>query len=124
MVTAWNALLQAKDPKEIMSNRRLSEARREINVEVERQTHTPPKFSKDGKTAVLKINCQAQVHPVIATRWASLLFRFINILGSLKAVADLDTTDLATRRGENFARGHKEAWGVLSIQRCLRSYVH
>ena len=49
MITAWKALLEAKDPKEIMKNRRLAEARMEINEEVERQTHTPPKFSRDGK---------------------------------------------------------------------------
>lgn len=56
-----------------MSNKRLGEARLEINEEVERQTHTPPKFSKDGKIAVLKIHSAAQVHPVIATRWVSCI---------------------------------------------------
>jgi hypothetical protein len=69
VITAWTALLEAKDPKEIKNNRRLAAARDEINLEVERQTHAPPKFSKDGKIAVLKIKSQAQVHPVIATRW-------------------------------------------------------
>ncbi|KAF7876816.1 hypothetical protein EAF04_001899 [Stromatinia cepivora] len=73
VITAWKALLEAKDPKEIMTNKRLAEARREINEEVEKQTHTPPKFSKDGKVAVLKIESEAQVHPVIATRWAGFL---------------------------------------------------
>ena len=73
MISAWNALLETKDPKEIMNNRRLAEARQEINLEVEKQTHTPPKFSKDGKIAVLKINSQAQVHPVIATRWVRFI---------------------------------------------------
>lgn len=73
VITAWNALLVAKNPKQVMNNRRLAEARQEVNLEVERQTHTPPKFSKDGKIAVLKINSTAQVHPVIATRWASHL---------------------------------------------------
>ncbi|KAG4431840.1 hypothetical protein IFR05_012678 [Cadophora sp. M221] len=144
VITAWNALLQAKDPKDILSNRRLAQARREINTEVEKQTHTPPKFSKDGKIAVLKINSQAQVHPVIATRWAGTLkskaleivmvanygylpgkVNFscriarcardrepaVNIIESLKAVADLDTGDLIQRMGESFARGHKEASG-------------
>lgn len=57
----------------IMSNHRLAQAREEVNLEVEKQTHTPPKFSKDGKIAVLKINSQAQVHPVIATRWVTVL---------------------------------------------------
>jgi len=144
VITAWNALLQAKDPKEILNNRRLMQARDEINIEVEKQTHTPPKFTKDGKIAVLKINSQAQVHPVIATRWAGTLkskaleiimvanygylpgkVNFscriarcardrdppINIIESLKAVANLDTGDLIQRMGESFARGHKEASG-------------
>jgi hypothetical protein len=35
----------------------------------------------------------------------------VNIIESLKAVADLDTTDLIERLGSNFARGHKEASG-------------
>ena len=35
----------------------------------------------------------------------------VNIIASLKAVADLDTTDLVERMGESFARGHKEASG-------------
>lgn len=35
----------------------------------------------------------------------------MNIISSLKAVADLDTTDLVQRVGESFARGHKEASG-------------
>ena len=35
----------------------------------------------------------------------------VNIIESLKAVADLDTTNLVKRLGENFARGHKEASG-------------
>jgi len=67
-------LLDAKDPKEILNNRRLLAARQEINEEVEKRTHTPPKFSKDGKIAVLKIESQAQVHPVIATRWVRGLY--------------------------------------------------
>lgn len=63
--------MEAKNPKEILTNRRLLSARAEINEEVEKHTHTPPKFSKDGKIAVLRINSAAQVHPVIATRWVN-----------------------------------------------------
>lgn len=142
--TAWEALLVANSPKDVLTNRRLLSARAEINEEVERQTHTAPKFSKDGKIAVFRINSAAQVHPVIATRWAGHLkspkleivlvantgylpdkVNFscriarcarsrdppVNIISSLKAVADLDTTDLVQRMGESFARGHKEASG-------------
>ena len=35
----------------------------------------------------------------------------VNIIASLKAVADLDASDLKQRMGESFARGHKEASG-------------
>lgn len=149
-MSAWEALLAASSPKDILTNRRLLSARAEINEEVERQTHTAPKFSKDGKIAVFRINSAAQVHPVIATRWAGHLksakleivlvansgylpgkVNFscriarcarnrdppVNIISSLKAVADLDTTDLVTRMGENFARGHKEAsGGIIGIK--------
>ncbi|KAK6582734.1 hypothetical protein PZA11_005142 [Diplocarpon coronariae] len=144
VITAWNALLDARDPREILSNRRLASAREEVNMEVKRQAHTPPKFSKDGRIAVVKINSKAQVHPVIATRWASHLqskaleivmvanygylpgkVNFscriarcvrdreppVDIISSLKAVADLDTGDLVRRLGESFARGHREASG-------------
>ena len=35
----------------------------------------------------------------------------VNIISSLKAIADLDTKDLVHRLGESFAKGHKEASG-------------
>lgn len=73
VITAWNALLESKAPVDLLKNGRLQTARAEINEEVELNTHTPPKFSPDGRIAVLKINSKAQVHPVIATRWAGYL---------------------------------------------------
>jgi nanoRNase/pAp phosphatase (c-di-AMP/oligoRNAs hydrolase) len=73
VITAWTALLASKDPKDLLSNGRLQSARAEVNAEVEMNTHTPPKFSADGRIAVLRINTPAQVHPVIATRWAGHL---------------------------------------------------
>ena len=71
MISAWEAMLASKTPKDVLSNSRLLDARAEINREVELHTHAPPKFSKDGKVAVLRIHTAAQVHPVIATRWVS-----------------------------------------------------
>lgn len=41
----------------------------------------------------------------------------VNIISSLKAVADLDTTDLVQRMGESFARGHKEASGGIILEK-------
>ena len=76
--SAWDALLDAKDPKEILVNERLLSARAEINEEVEKHTHTPPKFSKDGKIAILRIHTPAQIHPVIATRWVSAYFPILS----------------------------------------------
>jgi len=73
VITAWNALLSSNAPSDLLSNGRLQAARSEINEEVERHTHTPPKFSQDGRIAVLKISSEAQIHPVIATRWAGHL---------------------------------------------------
>jgi nanoRNase/pAp phosphatase (c-di-AMP/oligoRNAs hydrolase) len=73
VITAWEALLHSKEPKDLLTNRRLQSARAEINEEVEANTHTPPKFTPDGRIAVLKIYSAAQVHPVIATRWAGHL---------------------------------------------------
>ncbi|KAL9073494.1 MAG: hypothetical protein Q9161_002915 [Pseudevernia consocians] len=73
VISGWEALLAANGPKDILENVRLLNARAEINEEVEKQTHKPPKFSKDGKIAVLRINSEMQVHGVIATRWAGYL---------------------------------------------------
>ncbi|KAK7421115.1 hypothetical protein QQZ08_010119 [Neonectria magnoliae] len=71
--TAWKALTDASSPKELLGNKNLLAARAQVNAEVERCTHAAPKFSSDGKVAVFRINSAAQVHPVIATRWAGHL---------------------------------------------------
>ena len=71
--SAWDALCETSEPASILKTPRLLAARREVNDEVERCTHTAPKFSPDGKVAVFRIKSEAQVHPVIATRWAGHL---------------------------------------------------
>jgi nanoRNase/pAp phosphatase (c-di-AMP/oligoRNAs hydrolase) len=73
VITAWTALLDSDSPKELLNNSRLQAARADINLQVEMHTHTPPRFTPDGRIAVLKINSAAQIHPVIATRWAGYL---------------------------------------------------
>lgn len=73
VTSAWDALLAASSPKDILANTNLLAARREVNAEVERCTHTAPKFSADGRIATFRISSAAQVHPVIATRWAGHL---------------------------------------------------
>jgi nanoRNase/pAp phosphatase (c-di-AMP/oligoRNAs hydrolase) len=71
--SAWEALMAAKTPTDLLKDRRLLTAREEVNAEVERCTHTAPKFSADARIAVFRINSAAQIHPVIATRWAGHL---------------------------------------------------
>lgn len=71
--SAWDALATTSEPASVLSNPRLLAARQEVNAEVERCTHAAPKFSADGKVAVFRIRSEAQVHPVIATRWAGHL---------------------------------------------------
>ncbi|TKA65695.1 hypothetical protein B0A55_07465 [Friedmanniomyces simplex] len=68
--SAWDALCKTADPASVLKIPRLLAARAEVNAEVERCTHAAPKFSPDGKVAVFRIRSEAQVHPVIATRWA------------------------------------------------------
>ena len=71
--SAWKALCDTSEPASVLKNARLLAARQQVNAEVERCTHAAPKFSPDGKIAVFRIRSEAQVHPVIATRWAGHL---------------------------------------------------
>ena len=67
--SAWEILLGSSGPADVLKHPRLLEARHEISEEVERCTHTAPKFTPDGKVAVFRTESAAQVHPIIATRW-------------------------------------------------------
>lgn len=74
--SAWEALLPAVSPGEVLNgpkSERLKAARAEVNAEVARCQAYAPKFSYDSTVAVVRIESQCQVHPVIATRWAGTL---------------------------------------------------
>jgi hypothetical protein len=73
VVDAWEAVLSASSPAAILEQKKLKDASVEVRRETERCTHTPPKFSEDGSIALLTISSEAQIHPVIATRWAGHL---------------------------------------------------
>jgi hypothetical protein len=62
---AWDALYKAKRCESILSNQILDDCRFRVSQEVERCTHAAPRFSKDGRVALLRINSGFQVHPVI-----------------------------------------------------------
>ncbi|KAH6642357.1 hypothetical protein C7974DRAFT_302198 [Boeremia exigua] len=70
---AWDVVINASGPDVIRKAEKLQEASLEVRRETERCTHTAPKFSADGTICVLTISSEAQIHPVIATRWAGHL---------------------------------------------------
>lgn len=70
---AWCAVISASSPDPITKDEKLLDASFEVRRETERCTHTPPRFSADATIAVLTISSAAQIHPVIATRWAGHL---------------------------------------------------
>lgn len=70
---AWEAVISVDNPKLLLQNEKLRDAQFEVKQETERWAHVPPKFSRDATIAVLTIKSGAQVHPVIATRWAGFL---------------------------------------------------
>lgn len=76
VISAWTALFNASSPADVLEgphSGRLRDARAEVNGEVNKWGRAPPKFAMDGSIAVVKIHSKAQVHPVIATRWAGTL---------------------------------------------------
>ncbi|KAF2083868.1 DHH family protein [Saccharata proteae CBS 121410] len=73
VLDAWTALNRASDPAALLKDKALLAARAAVNDEVDKWARTPPKFSKDGTIAVFRISSGAQIHPVIATRWAGHL---------------------------------------------------
>ena len=70
---AWNAVISASSPEAVSKDGKLLDAQAEVKMETERWAHVPPKFSKDATIAVLTISSAAQIHPLIATRWAGFL---------------------------------------------------
>lgn len=53
---AWKVLFEAERPEDISASSFLNDARDRVAKEIERCTHTAPKFSKDGRCALLRIN--------------------------------------------------------------------
>lgn len=71
--TAWHAVINALTPSALATDAALLAAGDEVREETQRWAHVPPRFSKDATIAVLTINSAAQIHPLIATRWAGFL---------------------------------------------------
>ncbi|KAI0070620.1 DHH phosphoesterase [Panus rudis PR-1116 ss-1] len=79
--SAWQSLLNTTDPSTLLNItstsplyvKRLHEARLEVKSEIDRCARSRPYFSGDGRVALVRVKSGAQVHPVIATRWANSL---------------------------------------------------
>ncbi|KAL7420743.1 hypothetical protein Q5752_004695 [Cryptotrichosporon argae] len=72
---AWDIYLGAAEPRQLASNAFFQLCKMDVRDETERWARTAPKFSADGRVAVITIASQFQIHPVIATRWAGNLGR-------------------------------------------------
>jgi hypothetical protein len=78
VVDAWQSLLDTKSPSDILhfsTNKHLKgliAARDEVADEVARVGRTAPLWSQDKRTACFIIDSPCQVHPLVATRWAFL----------------------------------------------------
>jgi hypothetical protein len=122
VASAWNALTSPGAPSSILTNPRLLAAKEEVAAETVRWSRTAPAFSADGKVAVFRVNSGAQIHPLIATRWA----------GSLKS----NSLDFVMCANEGYAEGKvnfscrvakcakgRSGYGEVDIIRGLKGYA-
>ncbi|KAF5989077.1 dhh family [Fusarium coicis] len=70
---AWQVLIKASSPIELVKNKFLKEARTKVIHEMKRADRLVPLFSADRKIAVIRINSKAQIHALIAERQARQL---------------------------------------------------
>ncbi|KAF8536062.1 DHH phosphoesterase [Trichophaea hybrida] len=119
---------------------RLKDARERVNSEVKRCGKEPPRFTKDGRTAVVRIHSRYQIHGVVATRWARSLKgkdlkmvlvandgyidgrvnfscrvvrgkeEVVDVIALLKGYAERDAW-VRDNVGTEFANGHRQASG-------------
>ena len=127
---ALDVLLMARDPSEIARGSvpgvaKLEACRRQVMAELERVKRVPPKLA--GNIALIRFSSAAQIHPLVATRWAGRLAPAIVIAandgylpgrvnfalrttGNVDLLAFLRGLGLGAVEGE-FANGHPRATG-------------
>jgi single-stranded DNA-specific DHH superfamily exonuclease len=124
------ALLEAESAADIARGRvraseALSRARAEVNAETQRCARTKPRFA--GEFALLRFSSAAQVHPLVAIRWARRLHDKVVIAANdgymrgrvnfaVRSELPLDLVELLqTRRPPDacseYAHGHARATG-------------
>ncbi|KAF5630997.1 single-stranded-DNA-specific exonuclease [Fusarium tjaetaba] len=70
---AWQVLIKASSPIDLVKNKFLKEARTKVIHEMKRADRLVPLFSADKKIAVIRIKSKAQIHALIAERQARQL---------------------------------------------------
>lgn len=125
---ALDLLLSANDPAAILKSPHaaaLEACREEVKAEVDRVARTAPKIA--GNVALIRFSSGAQIHPLIATRWAPRLAPKIVVVANdgylpgrvnfaLRSASKTDLLaflrelPLAPVEGE-FANGHPRATG-------------
>lgn len=127
---AYDVLAAARGPDEIARGvlpgvAELAACRAEVNAEVERVARVAPRIAND--VALIRFSSPAQIHPLIATRWAPRLAPKIVIAANdgylpgrinfaVRCARDVDVLaflralPLGTVEGE-FANGHRRATG-------------
>lgn len=86
VATALEALCLARSPKEIVDGasppaRRLHEYRREVNAEIRRWSRVAPAIANG--VALIVVRSGAQVHPLLAARWARRLRPNVVVVANL-----------------------------------------
>jgi hypothetical protein len=129
--TALRVLQRAADVRDIVDARdpdvaRLDAYRRAVQAEGDRVSHVPPQIY--GNAAVLRFASAAQVHPIIATRWARRMAPAIVIAANEGFLADrvnfaarshanvdllqwLKALPFTPSPGSEYANGHPRATG-------------
>jgi len=132
--TPLELLLRADHPRQISSDHaggahKLRAYRVEVRRELDRAARTAPRFSTDGRFALITFSSPCQIHPLVAQRWRTRLRNQIVIAantGYLPGVvafsartarphvdlpALFQSVDLGGFRSRLYGRGHAQASG-------------
>ncbi|KAJ3299671.1 hypothetical protein HK104_007742 [Borealophlyctis nickersoniae] len=75
---AWRALQASTSASDISQGKvtdvpHLRDCRSQVASEIQRCARAPPRFSDDGRVALITISTPYQIHPIIASRWSNTL---------------------------------------------------
>lgn len=134
---ALTMLRAASSPRDIATSESpdvetLRECRREVSEELKKNFKLAPKFSKTEKVALIRVSSPTQIHPLLATRWAGTLKKYMvmaandayipgRVIFSMRTQSDAHLIEflhtVAPELSEEFGYGHRQATaGNLSVE--------